>query len=193
MERGPYILITNPPHAHVDARAVGEVIGLLAAEAILKANYQVPEIWVIADTGEAAAAASHKLALAGVRMTTIDGADIGAVPGPVYVREFRLGAADIALVTEDGEVKVPLDATAYAVLCKPRSEMGVELNMPGRPSLTSSDGPESGDLVPFIDLYSRTDRVRRYRLNPLVTDFHGLGAAITPSGGGNLLKDRGGT
>ncbi len=45
----PTLVISNPLHGAVDAPLAGRVLDILAAEAGLKANDQVPEIWLAPD------------------------------------------------------------------------------------------------------------------------------------------------
>ena len=190
----PTLVISNPPHGVCDSRRAAPQLGLTPAEATLKANYPVPEIWLALEDRAQAEAAARELTEAGLHVTVVAGEELRDVPPREHVRSFAFEETGVVLELEDLDVTLAYDAPIIAVFCAPRPAAAGDAGRPvgSRPSEAVRHAAEpavahlSGG---FLDMYASLDgKLRRLSVVQGVTEFSGLGHAALPSAAGNLMK-----
>ncbi|MGQ0561112.1 MAG: hypothetical protein ACT443_04465 [Gemmatimonadota bacterium] len=176
------LLVSNPPHPHVDAQVAASVLGLLPVDANLKIRYSVPEIW-LADTDAAVVEqATTRLRAGGMRCVIITGDDLLEVPTPLLVPSFALGERSVTLMAGDQGIEIAHDHSPVIVSSTPRPAEGAP------PSLrtTIAPGVEVRDLCHFVHFYLAGGL--RLAVYAELVDFAGLGDQIGSSQSGNMAR-----
>jgi len=116
------IVVSNPPHADVDAVKAAAVLQLAPAEARIKANYPAPEIWLAGPNREQLEVASGLLEEAGLRIAILAAADLLHVPAQTRATAFEFADTHLSVVVDDAPLDIPFDAPGHLVYCKPPDE-----------------------------------------------------------------------
>jgi len=124
------LLVSNPPHGEVDLWQAAPNLGLTPAEARMKANYPVPEIW-LADTDKPKLEeAAGMLRQAGLNVVIVAGDDFLHVPVQTPVKSFSFTDTHLVVVLEDSTIELAYETPITAVLCTPRKQAAPEQGRP---------------------------------------------------------------
>ncbi len=190
------LVISNPPQGDVDFLRAASCFGLTPAEVRMKANYQVPEIWIADVDQHKVAATARTLSEAGLRVIHVSGRQLGNVPAPQVVRSFRFAEHALGVTLDGSETEIAYDAPVVGVFCQPLSS-GFDSRSAGHDALRdrmSHGGIAVGDSkrrssledmlaakrphleeAPFFDIYeSRDGALIRLSVIQDVVDFSGL-------------------
>lgn len=192
------LVISDPPQGDVDFRQAAPCFGLTPAEVRMKANYQVPEIW-IADVDEQKVEATvGLLRKAGLRVAHRSGQDLQSIPAPQTVRSFQFAANGLRISLDGGEAEISYDAPMVGIFCQPLRS-GFDSRPAGHDSLKDrmahggialGDSKRGSSLegmlaakrphleeAPFFDIYELKDGgMMRLSVIQDVVDFSGLPA-----------------
>jgi hypothetical protein len=113
------LVVSNPPHAEVDAVKAAEVLQLAPAEARIKANYPAPEIWLAAPNRDQLEAASGQLANAGLSTAMLAATDLLGVPKQARAIAFEFTDTHLAATVDGAVLELPYDLPGQLVYCKP--------------------------------------------------------------------------
>ena len=118
------LLLANPPHGDADVVMAAPVLGLAATEVRMKANYQIPEVW-LADTDPGPIEqARQTLAEAGFNVVAVPGVAVAEVPAAETVDSFAFSDAGFEAQVQDTTSTVLYDSAPVAVFCQPHDEAG---------------------------------------------------------------------
>jgi hypothetical protein len=178
------------------------------AEVRMKANYPVPEIWIADSDEQKVNSVAGALQEAGLRVISVLGDRLAAVPAAEQARSFEFGEAELALQLESGGVTVGFEDPTVALFCQPsrpdlasrqvkRDSLGERMShgagtMGGSGRRSGTDDqrgmPTALDLAAFVDIYlQQNGSVRRVSVNQETTDFSGLESAAQRSADNMLL------
>lgn len=150
----PTLVISNPPHAEkLGLASAASLLELSADELRLKAQYQVPEIWIAEPTPERAKGYARALALAGFSVVLVRSEPLVAVPAGSPVTGFRFDDAGIEFDVAEGPTRLGYQERFLAVWCNDRD----------------------GQVPPRCDFYARPGgRVQRFTVEQGSTSMRGL-------------------
>jgi hypothetical protein len=186
----PHLIISDPPHHVADPKPAAPVFGLSAAEIRLKANYPVPEIWVVDMEVEPIESALALLNGAGFNALRVRGSAIAEVPDATTVRAFEFTPDGLMLTTDAGRDVLPYDGFVVGVFCQtlaaPRLSRSSSAVLSGRVShfVDATEGYRRSGAKPgsdesptsFLDLYTLSGgSPRRFTFAQDTVDFAGLG------------------
>lgn len=149
---GPTLVISHPPHAeHLNLAAAATLLDLSQEELRLKAQYQVPEIWLAEAKPAQAKGYARGLGLAGFRVAVVDAGALSAIPPRTPVTKLKFDGLGLELETAGGSLRLTYHERVLGVSCSPDQE------------------------PPFLDLYGfRAGRVQRVTVLQGTTDLRGL-------------------
>jgi hypothetical protein len=182
------LVVSNPPHAEVDAVKAAEVLQLAPAEARIKANYPAPEIWLAAPNRDQLEAASGQLANAGLSTAMLAATDLLGVPKQARAIAFEFTDTHLAATVDGAVLELPYDLPGQLVYCKPPDALvggrtkSTTASWVGKPSSSAMLGALSaspkmeaeadGSELAFLDLFARVGgEERRITLVEGVVDF----------------------
>ncbi|NNG14844.1 MAG: hypothetical protein HKM89_00095 [Gemmatimonadales bacterium] len=117
------LVVSNPPHAEVDAVKAAEVLQLAPAEARIKANYPAPEIWLAASSRDQLDAASKQLGEAGLNTSTLAATDLLGVPKQARATNFEFTDTHLAATVDSAVLELPYDLPGQLIYCKPPDKL----------------------------------------------------------------------
>ena len=174
------LVVSDPPQDTVDVDAVAAILGLDAADARLKVDFQAPEVLFVSDPTPAVDFASS-LRAAGMNVAVIDGRALAEVPWPAVARSIRFCDDGLHAVAGGRELVLPYEHRLLAVHARPPAGVtrpeGARDPMEafGEPSLAVAEAIE---WMPNLDLYATTGgKVTRISVVQDLVDFSGLGEA----------------
>ncbi len=195
------LVVSNPPHNEVNARQAAPCFGLPPAEARMKANYPVPEIWLADTDKNKMEEAAQALREAGLNVVVVASEELANFPPQVKVKSFSFADSHLLVSVEDTDVELPYDAAITAVFCKPREQAAEERHsiassgsvgfgrrvfmtstrssmtgLEGRSSMAGSGTGDQAESSAFLDVYAPGDGgLKRISIFQDVVDFSGLG------------------
>ena len=111
-----YFLISNPPHRDIDAEAVAKVLGGVTAEARMRTNVGVPEVWLADESVDTLKQQGAALMGAGAVVKILKGRMLLLVPPPDALRTFAFEDDALTGTTLSGrDVKLSYDARGILV------------------------------------------------------------------------------
>ncbi len=207
------LLVSNPPHGDFDAKQAAPSFGLAAAEVRMKANYQVPEIWVADRDQQRIETTAADMRNAGLKVVLLNGERL-LLPVGMSVRSFAFDEHGLTAAVGESEMEVGEDTPIVAVFCKPkasvsdgagsgRGQSAVSMTSRGsktrdsllggsRRSSSMDDASNTPDHPAFVDVYVPSDgQVMRLTFQQGTVDFGGLGspAPLNPIQGLTMLMD----
>ncbi len=177
----PTLLISHPPHGHADAAAAAPRLGLAAPDLVLKANYQIPEIWAAEEDEAKVRAIADAVRRAGFKVTLVPGAALMSVATRHPVQKVSVADSGVALLAEGRRLELGWDAELIAVYYTPRAGGG------GGKDQSVRGVKEHGAAcdAPFFEIYlAKGDSSERLAVLADLTAFSGLGEskAVSPAG-----------
>jgi hypothetical protein len=182
------LVVSNPPHAEVDAVKAAEVLQLAPAEARIKANYPAPEIWLAAPNRDQLEAAAGQLGNAGLSTAMLAATDLLDVPKQVRATAFEFTDTHLSATVDGAVLEIPYDLPGHLIYCKPPDTQeggrtkSTTASWVGKPSTSAMLGALSaspkmeaeadGSELAFLDLFARVSgEERRITLVEGVVDF----------------------
>jgi hypothetical protein len=196
-----FLVVSNPPHGDIQPQAASQVLGCVAADIRIKANYAGPEIWLADPDKESARSKATELVQSGVNVVLIPGCVLAAVPPLQRADAVQLKPDRLVVTTGGSTLALEGGAPAVAVVGRsPKQEArrssqahvapaGAEhapspAHQEAGPGVSISTGPE--DSV-FLDLYAHTaGGWMAVRFASAEVDFSGLGDKMQPSAQQNV-------
>ena len=115
----PTLVISNPPHQDIDPALAAPCFGLSPAEVRMKANYPVPEVWLVDSEGGNVDPTINILRTAGLNVVSVAGQKLASIPAQTIVKSFAFADEGLTLTLEDSQVDLSYDGALVAVFCQP--------------------------------------------------------------------------
>jgi hypothetical protein len=198
----PHLIVSDPPHRVQDFQPAAPVFGLGVADVRLKANYPVPEIWVVDVEDRPIQSALATLDGSGFSVLRMPGTAVAELPRAAAVRSFAFTPDGLTITSDLGEDVLPYDASVLGVFCQtlapPRLSRTSQEVLTGRVShfVDANEGFRRSGIRPgpepvptmFLDLYTLSGAPpRRFTFAQDTVDFAGLGTT-SPRASVNLLQ-----
>ncbi len=181
----PTLLISHPPHGEVDAAAAAPYLGLAAPDLVLKANYQIPEIWAAEEEEAKVRTIAVAARQAGFKVSLVSGPALMDVATRHPLQRVSVADRGVDLVAEGRRMELGWDAELIGVYYTPRAGGGVAKDQPVR---AVKERGASCD-APFFDLYlAKRDSAERLAVLTDLTAFSGLGESKSMSPAGRVAR-----